>query len=244
MIVHQVLQGTDAWLSLRLGIPTTSRFDDIITTGGKKGVPGDSSSAPKYMHHLLAERITGQPIEGFKSQYMERGSMLEERAVAAYELEHDCETEKVGFVTQDDGRIGCSPDRFIVGQDRGLLECKAPAPHTHVAYLLSATGAETEYKIQLQGQLWICEKDFVDICSFHPDMPLALFRVNRDDEFIRVMAEKVREFSYMLEEKVQLFTERGWIKLPDETVVTADDVGELGITDEDKEMHSGQTEGQ
>ncbi len=237
MIVHDVKQGTDEWLRLRLGIPTASRFDEIITTGGKKGVPGDSSSAPKYMHHLLAERITGQPIEGFKSQYMERGSMLEERAVAAYELDHDCETEKVGFVTSDDGRIGCSPDRFIVGQDRGLLECKAPAAHTHVAYLLSATGAETEYKIQLQGQLWVCEKDFVDICSFHPEMPLALFRVNRDDEFIRVMAEKVREFSYMLEEKVQLFTERGWIKLPDETVKTVEDFGDLGITEDDKELH-------
>src|SRR5665213_3178043 len=155
MIIHDVKQGTDEWLRLRLGIPTASRFGEIITTGGKKGVPGDSSSAPKYMHHLLAERITGQPIEGFKSQYMERGSMLEERAVAAYELDHDCETEKVGFVASDDGRIGCSPDRFIVGQDRGMLECKAPAPHTHVAYLLSATGAETEYKIQLQGQLWV-----------------------------------------------------------------------------------------
>lgn len=212
MIVHNVKQGTDAWIALRAGIPTTSCFDRIVTAGGKKGIPSSSSQADSYMHHLLAERILGQAIDGFKSQWMERGSELEVRAVAAYELENECDTEKIGFVTTDDGLIGCSPDRFIVGQSRGQVEAKAPAPHTHVSYMLSATGAETEYKVQLQGQLWVCERDWVDIVSYHPDMPLALFRVNRDEEFIKELTVRVRAFSGKLEENAAKFAERGWIK--------------------------------
>ena len=110
-----------------------------------------------------------------------------------------------------------------------MLETKAPAPHTHVAYLLSATGAETEYKIQLQGQLWVCERDWVDIESYHPDMPEALFRVNRDEEFIKGMAAIIRAFSCQLEEKAATFAERGWIKPKSEV----EDFGSLGITEED-----------
>ena len=58
MIVHaDIAQGTPEWLALRLGIPTASCFDQIITTGGKKGEPKASTQAEKYMYTLLAERM-------------------------------------------------------------------------------------------------------------------------------------------------------------------------------------------
>ncbi len=206
MIIHQCAQGTTEWLRLRLGIPTASLFDKIITPGAKK-----STSAPAYMNHLLAERMLGAPIDGFKSQWMERGSEMEHRAVASYELAHECETERVGFVTIDEGRIGGSPDRFIVDCNDGMLEAKAPSPAVHVAYLLMSAGASLEYKVQLQGQLWCCEREWVDIVSFHPGMPDATFRVNRDEVFITELAAHVRSFSRQLEERSEDFKARGWI---------------------------------
>jgi hypothetical protein len=217
MTVHSVAQGTQSWLDLRKGIPTASRFDGIMTPGRKK-----SESAEKYMQHLLAERILGRPIEGFKSKYMELGNEYESRAVASYELANDCETEKVGFVTIDDGKIGCSPDRFIVDAPDGMLECKAPSPAVHVSYLLAASGASKEYKVQLQGELWCCERDWVDIISYSPGMPDASFRVYRDEEFILELAAHVRAFSCRLEELAADFTERGWIKAPVEAAVIPD----------------------
>lgn len=211
MIIHRdIAQGTDAWLALRAGIPTASRFSEIMTAGGKKGEPKASTQAGAYMRHLLAERIVGAPIEGFKSQYMERGSDLEDSAVAAFELQFDVETERIGFITTDDLKIGCSPDRFIVGTDE-MLEAKAPTAQVHVSYLMAAAGASTEYKCQLQGQLWLCEKSAVNIISFHPGMPNAVFRVERDEAFITELAAHVRAFSNRLEEIAEDFKARGWI---------------------------------
>lgn len=212
MKIHSCLQGTQAWLELRKGIPTASMFDSIVTPGGKK-----SESSQKYMEHLLAERILGRPIEGFKSRYMELGNEYESRAVASYELANDCETEKVGFITTDCGRVGCSPDRLIVGCPEGMLECKSPSPAVHVSYLLASTGASKEYKVQLQGQLWVCERQWVDIISYAPGFPDALFRVNRDEEFIVALSAQVSAFSDRLEEVAADFAERGWIKPHEET---------------------------
>ena len=33
MIIHNVAQGTQKWLDLRKGIPTCSRFDEIVAPG-------------------------------------------------------------------------------------------------------------------------------------------------------------------------------------------------------------------
>lgn len=210
MIIHDgIAQGTSAWLDLRKGIPTCSRFSDIVTPGGAA-----SKSATGYMHHLLAERILGRPIDGFKSAAMEHGNDFEGHAIKAYEFAHDVETRKIGFVTTDDGRVGCSPDSFIEEQPEGMVEAKAPNPATHVGYLLEATGAASNYKVQLQGELWVCEKVWVDIISYCPGMPDAVYRVYRDEEFIGKLASAVRAFSDLLEQRAAEFRERGWIVDP------------------------------
>lgn len=236
MKIFSCAQGTTEWLRLRAGIPTASCFDKIMTAGSKdwdggtKGAPKKSEQAEKYMNHLLAERMLGAPIDGFKSQWMERGSEMEHSAVASYELAHECDTERVGFVTTDDGLIGCSPDRLIIGQPKKGLEAKAPSPAVHVSYLLMAVGASLEYKVQLQGQIWLCEWDSVDIISFHPGMPDAVFTVNRDEAFIAELSAHVRAFSARLEETAEDFKVRGWIKEPSSEQPAPDP---FGITDDD-----------
>jgi len=214
MKVYHCQQGTSEWLALRAGIPTASQFDSIVTPGGKAGKPGKSTSQEKYMAHLLAERILNRPIDGFKSKWMELGNEYEDSAVASYEFSRDCETYRVGFVTTDDGLIGCSPDRFIVGCDEGMLEAKAPSPAVHVSYMMAAAGASDEYKVQLMGQMWVCERDWVDIISYAPDMPEVIYRVNRDDIYITEMAAMIRSFSNRLEDYAEDFKAKGYIKLP------------------------------
>lgn len=212
MKIHECQQGTSEWLQLRCGKPTASMFDSIMTPGRKK-----SDGAAKYMHHLLAERILGRPIDGFKSRYMELGNEYESRAVASYELSHECDTYRVGFVTSDDGLLGCSPDRFIVDQPDGMVEAKAPSEAVHVSYLLAAVGASKEYKVQLQSEIWLCEKDWNDVVSYCPGFPDAVFRVYREDEFIKELSAHVRAFSGRLEELTEEFKVNGWIKPPEKT---------------------------
>jgi|ERR1700761_1190095 len=216
MTIHSdVQQGTKRWLTLRAGIPTASKFANIVTPSGKP-----SESRHLYMDQLLAERILNQPLETFQSDDMARGSEFEQKAVSSYEFQKDCNTEQIGFVTNFDDKVGCSPDRFIVGHPEGALECKCPKPETHVGYLRASLGAGKKYKVQLQGQLWVCEKEWIDILSFHPDMPEALYRVYRDEEFIKQLSASVLSFARELDEISSEFTERGYIKLAAEEDAT------------------------
>src|SRR3990167_4473163 len=203
-IVHRVVQGSPEWLALRAGIPTASEFDKILTPSGKP-----SASAEKYLFGLLAERMMGHSRIEAVSTWMQRGNEMEAEAVAFYEAQRDLETVPVGFVTNEAGTIGASPDR-LVGND-GLLEIKVPSEAVHVSYLLKKS-VDQAYYPQVQGQLWITERKWADILSYHPEMPPALIRVERDEAFIALLAEAVGHFSVLLEEYSADLLKRGWIK--------------------------------
>lgn len=204
MILHNVTQGTTEWFAVRAGIPTASAFDRILTPSGKP-----SSQTEKYMHMLLAERIMGRPVTQVQTFWMGRGKELEGEAVSYYEGVRDLDTTVIGFVTNDQRTIGASPDRFV--GDDGLLEIKCPSEHVHVGYLLTR-GVDAEYWPQCQGQLWITGRKWLDIVSYHPEMPIAIVRVNRDDVYIASLAKAVTAFSELLERKAAELKERGWIK--------------------------------
>lgn len=209
MIVHTVTQGTTEWLRLRAGIPTASCFDQLLTPTGKL-----STQSKGYMHRLLAERMLGRPlVEAAVTSWMVRGSELEAEAVTWYEAQRDCDTARVGFVTDDGGTVGASPDR-LVGAD-GLLEVKCPKESVHVGYLLSESVGDA-YRLQVQGQLWVCERRWVDVVSYSPELPTALIRVERDEAFIEMLAAAVATFSFALETHAAALRDRGWIH-PKET---------------------------
>jgi hypothetical protein len=128
--------------------------------------------------------------------------------VSYYEGIRDVDTQRIGFVTNDARTIGASPDRFV-GED-GLLEIKVPAEHTHVAYLLTRA-VDVEYYPQVQGQLWVTGRAWSDILSYHPELPPALIRVERDDRFIAVLAAAVGAFSELLEATAIECQDKGWM---------------------------------
>lgn len=198
MIVHNVTQGSDEWMALRCTIPTASEFGKIITPA-----KGDlSSQATAYRHLLLACWLKGGPVDEFLSYWMERGTEMEPEARDAYGLQTGNDVEQVGFITRDDGMVGCSPDG-LVGEP-GCVEFKCPAPHTHVGYLLKGT-LPTQYKPQVQGQLLIAERDWCDFMSYHPDMPPVRIRVNRDEAYIGKLETAMDKFvTQLLEGREQL----------------------------------------
>lgn len=190
-IYADVVQGTDQWLHLRLGIPTASEFHRIVTP--KKAEL--SKGAIDYALRLCAERLlnapAGQAIDGL--QWMERGKELEPQAVKQYEFQFDAVTFPVGFITTDDGSIGCSPDRLVLGDAKIALEVKCPAPHVHLGYLLN--GTTDDYKPQVQGQIYVAELDRAELYSYHPQMPPALIQNTRDDDYVKKLAEALARFN-------------------------------------------------
>lgn len=204
MIIHECKQGSEEWLRLRSGRPTSSNFDRIVTPKGKV-----SAQAEKYMYELLAERIMQRPVVQYVSTWMDKGMQSEEEAVKYYEAQRDLDTVKIGFCTNDAETIGASPDRFV--GDNGLLEIKCPRESTHCAYLMKSS-VDAEYYPQCQGQLWVCEREWNDIMSYCPGMPEALIRVERNRDFIELLENEVGTFSQRLEALVNVARERGYIK--------------------------------
>jgi hypothetical protein len=189
MITYNMEQGSTEWLAIRLGLPTASEFSKIITPA--KGEL--SKSARSYAQQLVAETLMGEPIEPSigNLEWVARGKLLEPVAVQQFEFTLDVETRPVGFITTDCGRIGCSPDRLIVGQN-GCLEVKCPSPAVHIAYLTDGPGLD--HKCQIQGILAVGEFEFCDFYSYHPQLPPALVRVARDEPYISKMRAALGAF--------------------------------------------------
>lgn len=205
MIHYEVEQNTLAWLQKRLGIPTASSFDRILTPKKRER----STQAEHYMDRLIFEWMTGEVCEDeiqYQNQWMQRGQEKEDGAISGYEFQTETETQPGGFFTLDHGLAGASPDRLI-GND-GLLEIKCPLGPQQVAAARRGIGAE--HVCQLQGQLWIAEREWVDVFSYHPRLTLPPKRVYRDEEFIGDLREAVNEFiEEMLRVRADMEREHG-----------------------------------
>lgn len=176
MKIHKFAQGSLDWYKARLGIPTSSKFDKIVTPGGKI-----SAQADKYAYRLIAERLLRETMDDFSgTQWMERGKEIEPDAVAQFQYTQGVELVEVGFITSDDGRLGCSPDRLVKGHPQAV-EIKCPTPWTQIQYLLEGPG--DDYRPQVQGQLLIGGFDLVHFYSYHPRMPPVYVENYRDAMF-------------------------------------------------------------
>jgi len=201
-ICHDVAQYSEEHDRLRLGIPTSSNFHKIITPQGKP-----SKQWREYACVLIAERILHTKLEFYNSPAMERGLIVEAEAADWYEFDRDVSAERVGFITDDMHTMGCSPDR-LVGDD-GLLEIKAPLPHTQVEYWISGEISQ-RFRPQLQGQLYISQRSWVDILCWHDVLPKLVVRVEPDEKFIAVLDRELQIFNYFIErvmEKIRATSE-------------------------------------
>ena len=184
-------QGSPEWAQARLGIPTASEFASILTKG-RGGA--ESRTRQTYLYKLAGERLTGEVMDSFTSAHMERGKLMEEEARSAYSFVTALECETIGFLRR--GQAGASPDALI-GQD-GLLEIKTKLPHLLIEALLKGE-FPPEHKAQCQGQLWVAERDWIDLAIYWPGLPIMITRAHRDETFITELSTAVTQFNEELD---------------------------------------------
>lgn len=172
-----MIQGTDEWLQARLGVVTASNFSKVFTTTGKL-----STSREGLINQLIAENLTNQPTDFFKSDAMARGNELEPQARSMFELMMDVDVQEVGLIKMQDHEIGCSPDGLF--DDTGI-EIKCPLPATHCAYL-RAEKLPTTYVQQVQGTMFVLGLERYWFMSFHPDMKPLIIEVKRDEKLLKL----------------------------------------------------------
>lgn len=175
-----------AWLDARIGIPTASRFDHIIQPK-KLDYSGKST---KLVARLVAERLLGRSLDDdIGSTWSHRGTNMEAEALRWYAFQTDQEPERVGFCVTDDGRCGASPDA-LVGTNGGL-EIKCFGAEHHVRCLL---GEDPATVTQVQGGMWVCEREWWDQLGYLPGMGKVLIRTERDDKFIAALTKQMQRF--------------------------------------------------
>jgi hypothetical protein len=160
---------------------------------GKEG--GASLTRAKYMRTLAGEILTGElEPDGYTNVHMERGKAQEDEAREMYAFMVDEEPQPIGFMRN--GRSGASPDSLI-GIDGGL-EIKTALRHIQIDRLQRGT-LPPEHKAQVQGCMWIAERQWWDFVSYSPKLPPLIVRVERDDTYIASLAKAVEAFNEELD---------------------------------------------
>lgn len=198
MRVVDCIQGEPEWFEARRGIPTMSNAATILAKG-KSG--GDSLTRRRYMLRLAGERLTGDVSEQYSNADLIRGQEMEPEARSAYAFINDIEPELVGFCLADDKAKGCSPDALI--GTPGLLEIKTALPHILIDKILK-NEFPAEHVAQCQGNLWITEREWIDLCIYWPKLPLFIKRAWRDEKYISTLAKAVDRFNEELAQAVEM----------------------------------------
>lgn len=180
-------QGSPEWFAARCGIVTASEFQTLLMKG-KGG--GDSATRRTYMRKLAGEIITGEPMEAFTNAHMERGKLMEQEARDLYAFMTDTEPQQVGFIKS--GRKGASPDSLI--ESDGGLEIKTKLPHLLIE-LLESGEVPSEHVAQVQGGMWVAEREWWDFVAYWPKLPLFVKRIYRDEAYIKKLSEAVDQFN-------------------------------------------------
>lgn len=203
MRIVDVKQRSDEWFAARLGIPTASELDSLVTPLGKVR---EGDGVQSYLSRKLAERWTEMPIEGGGSWSMEQGGFLEDEALPWYELRHNVDVTQVGLVLNDEGTFGASPDGLVMDGDRVRygLEIKCPQPPNHVKWLLGGE-VPKDYLLQCYGGMFVTGAPAWVFLSYHRKFPPLVVRLERDEKMMSAIGEAVSAFADRMRE--------GWDRL-------------------------------
>ncbi len=199
MKIHPASQGTPEWLEARMGVPTASEMDKLVSPLGKVR---EGKGVESYVALKLAEKWRGYPLPSFSGGAAEQGSLRESDAIPWLEMHLQTDVRRVGFITTDDGNCGCSPDGLL--PDGSGLEVKCPQANTHVGYILDGTIPD-EYVAQVQTGIYVTGAKSWTFLSYSPGFPSLLLVVKPDPKIQDAIARAVADFSARLAE--------GWARL-------------------------------
>lgn len=188
MKILDVEQGSLEWMQGRIGRPTASRFDAIMTPTKLK------AAKTNYHSELVAEYILQQPIEWGSNAWTNRGTDEEKDARRYYAIREDVDVEQVGIVLSDDELSGGSPDG-LVGNNGGL-EIKVFGAIKHMQHVL---GRESDPIGQVQGLIRLTEREWWDILYYNVSLPKRINRIYRDDKWQAAFGPILDDFLEKLE---------------------------------------------
>ena len=187
-------QRSESWFAHRRGKVTGSRVKDVL---------GTAAARRRYMLEIIAERLD-MPLNDFQNNAMRRGIALEPEARLAYEIVTGSTVVEIGFADHPDvGMFGASPDGLIE-DDIGCIEIKCPESIGYLDVRLSSKPPK-EHIAQMQAVMACTGTAWCDYVIYHPDDPggVAPIRVQRDEDYIAAMLDKIVVFNREVDDWVK-----------------------------------------
>jgi predicted phage-related endonuclease len=193
-------QGSEAWKLQRCGSVGASDAPKVV----RRTKTGYSADRDSLMAAKVLERLTGVPVEIYKTAAMLQGSAREPDARLLYSIVKGVEVEEVGLVPHPTVKGShASPDGTI--ESDGLIEIKCPLPAAHLDTLLNQT-VSNDHLVQMQWQMAATGRRYCDYVSFSSDFPPAMRlwvkRVERDPRLIGELEGEITRFVRELEQKL------------------------------------------
>ena len=196
-VYRDVVQGSEEWFALRLGLLTASEMKYAITPTLKVA---NNDKTRAHVYELLAQRITKFIEPHFVSDDMSRG--WEDEVMARYEYSVKvAPVEEVGFITNDEWgfKLGYSPDG-LVGED-GLIECKSRRQKYQVETIISRD-MPSDFLIQVQAGMLIAKRQWLDFISYSGGLPMHIVRIHPDERIRAAIIEAAAAFEKTIAEKL------------------------------------------
>lgn len=201
---RDIIQGSDEWHQVRLGILTASEMKHVITAKTLK--TADNETARQHVWELAAQRISRYVEPSYIGDDMLRGWEDEIKARAKYEEHTGQAVEEFGFITNDKWgfTIGYSPDGCVVGT-KGGIECKSRRQKYQVQTVVEWHRLKTvpsDFLIQLQTGLLVAEWDWIDLVSYSGGLHMPIMRVYPDLKIQEAIVEAATVFEGKVAEAV------------------------------------------
>lgn len=204
---HEVLQGSEEWLKLRIGKISASRAKDLLATVRY----GEAAGYRNYKTELAVERITNTRYERYVTKQMEYGTETEAVAATMYQLHTGNVAKECGTFSIEGTNVVASPDR-LVGDD-GLIEIKCRELGNHVESIATGNVPDEYYK-QIQFQLWVANRAWADYVSYGDEMPensqVFIKRIERDEEVINEIIERVEQIEQDIAKITEVIKSYDW----------------------------------
>jgi putative phage-type endonuclease len=200
MIIVNIEQQSEAWHDIRCGRVTGTRFSDLCA--------GETTDTyKKLVTNIVCEIITGRAEETYSNATMEAGIENEPLARIAYVDATGIDITEAGFVIPDEDHkyhdwVGISPDGLETAD--GGIEVKCPFMRTHMNYI-KANKLPTEYRHQVQGQLYVTGRKWWDFVSYVEGMKLFIVRVEPDIEMFKIFETRLDKLIIDVQNELKIY---------------------------------------
>lgn len=200
MIILNAEQHSEAWHEARMGRVTGTRFKSLMM--------GESTQGYKDLVLTIAcELLLKKSEDTYVSPIMEHGTETEPEARTEYETLLGTEIKQVGFIIPDEDHIyhdwiGVSPDGLT--SDNGMIEIKCPLMKTHLGYI-EDNKLPSEYRYQVQGQLFVTGFDYCDFISYVEGMKPFIIRVEPDKALFLEFQKRLNVLIEQVKNKIELY---------------------------------------